>query len=54
VQRGEPASVVPASATYAAITMVLAAIVFSHGVSITKMAGTALVIGGVVLSTMAA
>jgi len=54
LQRGEPTSVVPVSATYPAITMVLAAIFLSHGVSGTKIAGTALVIGGVVLITMAA
>ena len=51
--RGDPTSVVPVSATYPAVTMVLAAIVFSQGISPAKVAGTALVIGGVVLITMA-
>lgn len=52
LQRGHPTSVVPVSATYPAVTMILAAIVFSEGVSVAKITGTALVIGGVVLITM--
>jgi transporter family protein len=50
---GDPTSVVPVSATYPAVTMALAAIVFSQGISLAKLAGTAMVIGGIVLITIA-
>ena len=50
---GEASKVVPVSASYPALTLVLAAIVLSESVSVLRWAGTAMVIGGVVLLTVA-
>ena len=50
---GEASKVVPVSASYPALTLILAAIVLSESVSLLRWAGTAMVIGGVVLITVA-
>jgi len=50
---GEASKVVPVSAAYPAITLVLAAIILSEAVSPLRWAGAALVICGVVLITAA-
>lgn len=50
---GEASKVVPVSASYPAVTLVLAAIVLSESVSALRWAGAAMVIGGVVLITAA-
>ena len=50
---GEASKVVPVSASYPALTLVLAAVVLSESVSPLRWAGTAMVIGGVVLVTVA-
>jgi transporter family protein len=50
---GEASKVVPVSASYPALTLILATIVLSESVSLLRWAGTALVIGGVVLITVA-
>jgi uncharacterized membrane protein len=50
---GEASKVVPVSAAYPAVTLVLAAIVLSESVSPLRWAGAFMVIGGVVLITAA-
>ena len=50
---GEASKVVPVSASYPALTLILATIVLSETVSPLRWAGTAMVIGGVVLITVA-
>jgi transporter family protein len=50
---GEASKVVPISASYPAVTLVLAAIVLAENVSLLRWAGAALVIAGVVLVTVA-
>ena len=51
--RGDASQVVPVSATYPAVTMVLAALVLSEDVSPLRVGGVALVIAGVIVLTRA-
>jgi len=48
---GEASKVVPVGASYPAVTLVLAAIFLSESLSLARVAGAALVIGGVVIIT---
>ena len=50
---GEAGKVVPVSAAYPAVTLVLAAIFLSESLSLARVGGTALVIAGVVVITAA-
>jgi uncharacterized membrane protein len=50
---GEAGKVVPISASYPVVTLVLAALFLSEGITIAKAAGVLLVVGGVVVVTSA-
>lgn len=50
---GEASKIIPITAAYPAVTLVLAAIFLSEGVSLAKVGGVVLVLGGVVLLTVA-
>ena len=50
---GEAGAVVPVSAAYPVVTLILAAIFLSESITIAKAGGAVLVIGGVVMLTMA-
>jgi len=49
LESGEASKVVPVSAAYPAVTLVLSAIFLAEDISLVKVGGLALVIGGVVL-----
>lgn len=53
LESGEASKVVPISAAYPAVTLVLSAIFLAEDVSLIKVGGLALVIGGVVLLSVA-
>jgi bacterial/archaeal transporter family protein len=50
---GEAGKVIPVSAAYPAVTLLLSALVLSESVSLARCAGLALVVGGVVVLTSA-
>lgn len=50
---GEAGKVVPVSAGYPAVTLIMAAIFLSEGITVAKGAGVLLVVGGVVVLTTA-
>jgi bacterial/archaeal transporter family protein len=50
---GEVSKIVPISATYPVVTLILAAIFLSEGVTVAKAAGVLVVVGGVVVLTTA-
>jgi bacterial/archaeal transporter family protein len=50
---GEVSKIVPISATYPVVTLILAAMFLSEGVTVAKAAGVAVVVGGVVVLTTA-
>lgn len=53
LESGEASKVVPISAAYPALTLVLAAIFLGEDISLIKVGGLALVVGGVVLLSVA-
>lgn len=53
LEGGEASKVVPVSAAYPAVTLVLSAIFLSENISLTKIGGLLLVIGGVIVLSVA-
>ena len=50
---GEVSKIVPISATYPVVTLIMAAIFLSEGVTVAKAVGVVVVVGGVVVLTTA-